>query len=64
MESGDDGMSGSEALQSAQFVTAKRKRLAVVSAVDWEALTEWLERVEDTPKYDYRDLEKLFADIG
>ncbi len=41
-------MSGLEALQAVQFVTAKGKRFAVVSAEDWEALIEWLETVEDT----------------
>ena len=40
-------MSGLEALQSAQFVTAKGKRLVVIDAADWEALIEWLETVED-----------------
>ncbi len=38
---------GSEALQSVQFVTVKGKRLAVLSADDWEALIEWLETIED-----------------
>ena len=40
-------MSGPEALQSVQFVTAKGKRLAVLSAEDWESLVEWLETLED-----------------
>ncbi len=40
-------MSGTDVLQSVQFVTAKGKRFAVVSAEDWEALIEWLETVED-----------------
>ena len=40
-------MSGLEALQSVQFVTVKGKRLAILSADDWEALIEWLETVED-----------------
>lgn len=40
-------MTGSEALQSVQFVTIKGKRLAVLSADDWEALIEWLETLED-----------------
>ena len=40
-------MSGLEALQSVQFVTKKGKRLAVLSADDWEALIEWLETLED-----------------
>ena len=40
-------MSGLEVLQSVQFVTAKGKRLAVLSAEDWEALIEWLETLED-----------------
>ena len=41
-------MSGLEALQAVQFATVKGKRLAIVSADDWEALIEWLESLEDT----------------
>ena len=40
-------MSGPDALQSVQFVTAKGKRFAVISAEDWEALIEWIESLED-----------------
>ena len=40
-------MSGLDALQSVQFVTAKGKRLAILSADDWESLIEWLETLED-----------------
>lgn len=40
-------MTGLDALQSVQFVTAKGKRLAVLNAEDWEALIEWLETLED-----------------
>ena len=40
-------MSGLDALQSVQFVTAKGKRFAVISAEDWEALIEWIETLED-----------------
>lgn len=40
-------MSGLDILQSVQFVTAKGKRLAVLSIEDWEALIEWLETLED-----------------
>lgn len=40
-------MSGLDALQSVQFVTVKGKRLAILSADDWEALIEWLETLED-----------------
>jgi PHD/YefM family antitoxin component YafN of YafNO toxin-antitoxin module len=40
-------MTGLDALQSVQFVTKKGKRLAVLSAEDWEALIEWLETLED-----------------
>ncbi|MBM4425434.1 MAG: hypothetical protein FJ030_18990 [Chloroflexi bacterium] len=40
-------MSGSDILQSVQFVTVKGKRFAILSADDWEALIEWLETVED-----------------
>jgi hypothetical protein len=40
-------MAGLELLQSVQFVTVKGKRLAILSANDWEALIEWLETLED-----------------
>ncbi|MCI0460964.1 MAG: hypothetical protein L0Z62_28795 [Gemmataceae bacterium] len=40
-------MTGLDALQSVQFVTTKGKRLAVLSADDWESLIEWLETLED-----------------
>jgi PHD/YefM family antitoxin component YafN of YafNO toxin-antitoxin module len=41
-------MTGLEVLQSAQYVTAKNRRLVVIDADDWEALIEWLETVEDS----------------
>ncbi len=40
-------MTGLEALQSVQYVTAKGKRFAVLEADNWEALIEWLEDLED-----------------
>ena len=40
-------MTGLDALQSVQFVTAEGKRFAVLSVEDWEALIEWLETLED-----------------
>jgi hypothetical protein len=40
-------MTGSDALQSVQFVTVNGQRLAVLQAADWECLVEWLETVED-----------------
>jgi hypothetical protein len=40
-------MTALEALESVQYVTVKGKRLAIVSADEWEALIEWLETVED-----------------
>jgi hypothetical protein len=40
-------MTGLELLQSVQYVTVKGKRLAVISADDWEALIDWLETLED-----------------
>jgi hypothetical protein len=40
-------MTGTDALHSVQFVTVKGKRLAVLSAEDWEALVEWVETLED-----------------
>jgi hypothetical protein len=45
--SGRNEMTGLEALQSVQFVTAQGKRFAVMNAEDWEALIEWLETLED-----------------
>jgi hypothetical protein len=41
-------MTGLDVLQSVQFVTVQGRRLAVVSAEDWETLVEWLETIEDT----------------
>ena len=41
-------MTGIEALPSVQLVTVKGKRLAVMSADDWEVLIEWVETLEDT----------------
>jgi hypothetical protein len=41
-------MIATEALQAVQFVTVKGRRLAVLSADDWEALVEWVEDLEDT----------------
>lgn len=41
-------MTALDVLQSVQFVTVQGKRLAVVSAEDWETLIEWLETLEDT----------------
>jgi hypothetical protein len=35
-------------LQSVQFVTVKRERLAVLGADEWEAIIQWLETLEDT----------------
>ncbi|MCI0521675.1 MAG: hypothetical protein L0Z70_15630 [Chloroflexi bacterium] len=40
-------MTGTDFLQSVQFVTVKGKRLEVMSAEDWESLVEWLETLED-----------------
>ncbi len=40
-------MTGLEALQSVQYVTAKGKRLAVLSIDEWEATIEWLETLDD-----------------
>ena len=39
-------MSGLDALQSVQYVTAKGKRLAVVDIDEWEAMIEWLETLK------------------
>jgi hypothetical protein len=43
---GGEVMIGAEARQSVQFVTVKGKRLAVLSAEDWEALIEWVETMD------------------
>ena len=40
-------MTGLDILQSVQFATVKGKRLAILSVDDWEALIEWLEKLED-----------------
>lgn len=56
-------MTGLEALQSVQFVTVKNKRLAVLSADDWEALVEWIENLEDA-KIAQRALAELKAAQG
>ena len=56
-------MSGLDALQSVQFVTVKGRRLAVLSAEDWEALLDWLEDVEDA-QITREALEELRAAAG
>ena len=57
-------MTGLEALQSVQYVTAKGKRLAVVDADDWEAMLEWLETIEDAQiaQKAYKELEAFRGD--
>lgn len=40
-------MTALEALQSVQFVTIHGRRLAILSADEWEMLVEWLETLED-----------------
>lgn len=51
-------MSAIQALQSVQFVKAKGKRFAVISAEAWDALVEWLETLEDL-----EIVRKAFADL-
>ena len=51
-------MTGLDALRSVQFVTRKGKRLAVLSADDWESLIEWLETLEDV-----QIAQKAFAEL-
>jgi hypothetical protein len=51
-------MTGLDALQSVQFLTKKGKRLAVLSAEDWECLIDWLESLEDI-----QVAKKAFADL-
>ena len=57
-------MTGLEALQSVQYVTAKGKRLAVIDIEDWEALIEWLETLENSriARQAYEELEALGGD--
>jgi hypothetical protein len=52
-------MTGIDALRSVQFVTARGKRFAVLSAEDWEALVEWVETLEDT-----QIAKQAFADLA
>ncbi len=40
-------MTGLEALQSVQYVTAHNTRFAILNIDDWEGLLEWLETLED-----------------
>ena len=57
-------MTGLEALQSVQYVTAKGKRLAVIDIDEWEALIEWLETLEDVQiaKQAYEELKTFGGD--
>lgn len=57
-------MTGLEALQSVQYVTAKGKRLAVIGVDEWEALIEWLETLEDAQiaRQAYEELKAFSGD--
>jgi hypothetical protein len=57
-------MTGSDILQSVQFVTVQGKRLAVISAEDWEAFVEWIETIEDAQiaRESYDDLRAAGGD--
>jgi PHD/YefM family antitoxin component YafN of YafNO toxin-antitoxin module len=57
-------MTALEALESVQYVTVKGKRLAIVSADEWEAMIEWLETLEDVElaKEAFAQLEAASAD--
>ena len=59
-------MTGLEALQAVQFVTVHGRRLAVLSAEDWESLVEWLETLEDVSlaKEAQRTLQAAGGDRG
>ncbi len=59
-------MTGLEALQAVQFVTIHGRRLAVLSAEDWESLVEWLETLEDVSlaKEAQRTLQAAGGDRG
>jgi hypothetical protein len=51
-------MSAMQALQSVQFINAKGKRFAIISADEWDALVEWLVTLEDL-----EIVRKAFADL-
>jgi hypothetical protein len=57
-------MTALEALESVQYVTVKGKRLAIVSADEWEAMIEWLETLEDVElaKESFAQLESAGGD--
>jgi hypothetical protein len=57
-------MTGLETLQSVQYVTARGRRLAVLSIEDWEALIEWLETLQDVQiaEQTYKELEAFDGD--
>ena len=59
-------MTALEALESVRYVTVKGKRLAIVSADEWEAMIEWLETLEDVQlaKEAFADLEAAKGDRG
>jgi PHD/YefM family antitoxin component YafN of YafNO toxin-antitoxin module len=43
----EGNVSGLDAMQAVQFIGKGKKRYAVLSADDWEALVEWLETLDD-----------------
>ena len=51
-------MTGLEALQSVQYATVGKNRVAVVDLDDWESLIEWLETIEDSQL-----VKEAFADL-
>lgn len=44
---GEDSITGLDALQSVQFVTVQDTQLAIVGLDEWETMIEWLETLED-----------------
>jgi len=59
-------MTALDALESVRYVTVKGKRLAIISADEWEAMIEWLETLEDVQlaKEAFAELEAAKGDRG
>jgi len=55
-------MTALDALQSVQFVTVNGRRLAVLSAEDWDGLVQWLETVEDVAAA--KEASRALRDVG
>lgn len=57
-------MTGLEALNSVQYMTANGQRFAVLDMEAWETLVEWLETIEDVQiaKQAYESLKEANGD--